>query len=181
MSWWIYPIGKYGVVVLDVTSSLMGGKQWRMGKKTWGQIVRGSFRLGDGDKIVLVSSTGDFIVNILAQNHAELNGGVQLRTPPSQFRGNEEAGEQDELVLDVPASSSLSLGAIGGAAEETLEFSTTGGVSVTVFFTVTTSKAAHVMMEALPLNGVTAKVKTKRKLELKPEPDNLNTNPPVQA
>lgn len=188
MSWWIDPTDKYDVVVLDVASSPIGRKRWCMGKKTWGQIVRGSFRLSDEDKsdgakTVLVSSTGDFIVNILAQNSAELNGGVQLRTPPSQFRDDGEVGEQDELVLDVPASSCLSLGAIGGAAEETLEFSATGGASVTVFFTVTTTKAANVTMEALPLNGVNAKVKAKgkRKLKVKPERDSLNANPPVHA
>jgi hypothetical protein len=152
-----------------------------MGKKTWGQIVRGSFRLSDGNETVQVSSTGDFIVNILAHNSAELNGGVQFRTPPSQFRGNTEAGEQDGLVLDVPASSSLSLGAIGGAAEETLEFSATGGASLTVFFTVTTSKAANVMMEALPLNGVNVKAKAKVKRKVERERDNLNAKAPVQA
>jgi hypothetical protein len=181
MSWWIDPTDKYGVVVLDVACSSVGRKWWCMGKKSWGQIVRGSFRLGDGDKTVLVSSTGDFMVNILAQNSAELNGGVQFRTPPSQFRDNGEAEEQDGLVLDVPASSSLSLGAIGGAAEETLEFSATGGASLTVFFTVTTSKAANVTMEVLPLNGVNAEVKTKSKRKVKRERDSLNAKAPVQA
>jgi hypothetical protein len=152
-----------------------------MGKKSWGQVVRGSFHLGDADKTVQVSSTGDFMVNILAQNSAELNGGVQFRTPPSQFRDDGEVGEQDGLVLDVPASSSLSLGAIGGAAEETLEFSAMGGAIVTVFFTVTTSKAATVTMEALPLSGVTPKVKAKNKRKVKRERDSVNANPSVQA
>ena len=56
----------------------------------------------DNDHIVLVTSDKDFVLYIWARNVETFHGGIQIATPPSQFRGVCSTGRDDGLVLDVP-------------------------------------------------------------------------------
>src|SRR5678816_1961516 len=84
------------------------------------QIVRGYFSLGDHETAVHVTSTEDFLVHILARNVETSQGGVQITTPPSQFRGSGSTGPTDGLVLDVPAQTGQTLGCIGAKRKDCL-------------------------------------------------------------
>ena len=66
-------------------------------------ITRGYFGLGDHEHVVHVRSNRDFRLSIWARNVETSRGGVQIMTPPSQFRGSGSTGPHDGLVLDVPA------------------------------------------------------------------------------
>ena len=50
-------------------------------------ITRGYFGLGDHEHVVHVRSSRDFRLSIWARNVETSRGGVQIMTPPSQFRG----------------------------------------------------------------------------------------------
>lgn len=78
-----------------------------------GHVVRGYFGLGDNDPVVNVTSSADFLLYIWARNIETRAGGVQILTPPGQFRGKGSTGPQDVLVLDVPAQTGQDLGCIG--------------------------------------------------------------------
>jgi hypothetical protein len=111
------------------------------------KIERGYFGLGSNDPIVKVTSTEDFLLYIWARNVSATKGGVQLLTPPSQFRGSGSTGPFDGLVMDVAAESSADLGAIGGKAGEQFTLTSAGGVDqVTVYLTVVTGPGAIVSM-----------------------------------
>jgi hypothetical protein len=110
------------------------------------QIVRGYFGLGDHEVVVHVSSTEDFLVYIWARNVETFHGGVQVLTPPSQFRGSGSTGPNDGLVLDVPAQTGMNLGCIGAKRGETIDISNSFGARVTVFLTVVTCRTAKVTM-----------------------------------
>jgi hypothetical protein len=110
------------------------------------KIVRGYFGLGDHEHLVRVSSTEDFLLYIWARNVETSQGGVQVTTPPSAFRGSGSTGPQDGLVLDVPAQTGLDLGCIGGDARETIEITNAFGARVTVFLTVVTGLGGRVSM-----------------------------------
>jgi hypothetical protein len=58
--------------------------------------------LQDNDHIVHVTSDKDFVLYIWARNVETFHGGIQIATPPSQFRGVGSTGRDDGLVLDVP-------------------------------------------------------------------------------
>ena len=73
-------------------------------------------------------------------------GGVQVLTPPSQFRGSGSTGPIDGLVLDVPAQTGTDLGCIGGQGGESIDISNASGARVTVFLTVLTAHGATVTM-----------------------------------
>lgn len=109
-------------------------------------VVRGYFGLGDHEHVVYVTSSADFLLHIWARNVETFPGGVQIITPPSQFRGSGSTGPQDGLVLDVPAQTGKDLGGIGGQGGETLEISNSSGARVTVFLTVVTAAGATVNM-----------------------------------
>lgn len=110
------------------------------------QIVRGYFGLGDHETVVHVTSTEDFLVHIWARNVETSRGGVQVLTPPSQFRGSGSTGSVDGLVLDVPAQTGQTLGCIGARRRETIDISNAFGARVTVFLTVVTCSRAKVRM-----------------------------------
>jgi hypothetical protein len=110
------------------------------------QIARGYFGMGPGVRDVTVTSSSDFIVHVWARNVDAVAGGVQVLTPPSEFRGSGSTGAIDGLVLDVGAQSGIDLGCIGGSARETIRFSAAGNARVTVFLTVDTASAATVKM-----------------------------------
>lgn len=110
------------------------------------QIVRGYFGLGDHQQVVHVTSTADFLLHIWARNVDSSLGGLQVLTPPGQFRGSGSSGEHDGLVIDVPAQTGLNLGGIGGKAGETISLSSAGNRLVRVFLTVLTGEAATVVM-----------------------------------
>jgi hypothetical protein len=110
------------------------------------QIVRGYFGLGDHETVVNVSSTEDFLVYIWARNIETSQGGVQITTPASQFRGSGSTGPIDGLVLDVPAQTGADLGCIGGKRGEKIHISNAFGARVTVFLTVVTCHDAKVTM-----------------------------------
>ena len=76
-------------------------------------VVRGYFGFGDHEAVVHVASNADFLVYIWARNVETFPGGVQVTTPPSQFRGSGSTGPMDGLVIDVPAQTGLDLGCIG--------------------------------------------------------------------
>jgi hypothetical protein len=73
-------------------------------------------------------------------------GGVQITTPPSQFRGRGSTGPIDGLVLDVPSQTGKDLGCIGGRAGETIDITNAFGARVTVFVTLVTAQGATVNM-----------------------------------
>lgn len=112
------------------------------------QIVRGYFGLGEVEGVVRVTSTADFLVQIWARNIEVTSGGVQVLTPPSQFRGSGSTGPQDGLVMDVPAQTGLDIGGIGGRGGETFSISNAGDARVVVFLTVVTAEGATVDMAA---------------------------------
>lgn len=110
------------------------------------QIVRGYFGLGDHETVVHVTCTDDFLVYIWARNVETFAGGVQVLTPPSQFRGSGSTGPFDGLVLDVPAQTGADLGCIGAKRKERIDISNAAGARVTVFLTVVTCQDAKVTM-----------------------------------
>ncbi len=110
------------------------------------QIARGYFGLGDHEHVVHITSNEDFLVYIWARNVETTRGGVQIMTPPSQFRGSGSTGPQDGLVLDVPPQTGLDLGCIGARGGETIDITNAFGARVTVFLTVTTVFGAVVKM-----------------------------------
>ena len=110
------------------------------------QIVRGYFGLGDHERVVSVTSSADFLLHIWARNVETSQGGIQVLTPPSQFRGSGSTGPNDGLVLDVPAQTGMDLGHIGAQAGETIDISNAFGARVTVFLTVVTTHGATVTM-----------------------------------
>jgi hypothetical protein len=118
------------------------------------QVVRGYFGVGNSSQdsdyanVVNVTSTDDFLVCIWARNIETFKGGIQMMTPPSQFRGVGETGPQDGLVLDIPPQTGMDLGCIGGRGGETLNLSSAFGARVGVFLTVITSDSATVNMTA---------------------------------
>jgi hypothetical protein len=109
-------------------------------------IVRGYFGLGDNDPVVNVTSNADYLLYIWARNVEISQGGVQILTPPSQFRGVGSTGPQDGLVLDVPAQTGMDLGCIGAQKGEVIILSSGFGARVSVFLTVVTAKGATVTM-----------------------------------
>jgi hypothetical protein len=115
-------------------------------KTSCDHVVRGYFGLGDHEHVVRVTSTADFRLHIWARNVETSQGGVQILTPPSQFRGSGSTGPQDGLVLDVPAQTGQDLGSIGAQAGETIDISNAFSARVTVFLTVITADGATVTM-----------------------------------
>ena len=109
-------------------------------------VVRGYFGLGDHEKSVHISSSADFRLNIWARNVETSRGGVQILTPPSQFRTKGSTGPQDGLVLDVPAQTGMDLGCIGAEGGEVIDISNAFGARVTVFLTVSTAQGAKVTL-----------------------------------
>ncbi len=109
-------------------------------------IVRGYFSLGDHEQVVHVTSNADFLLHIWARNVETSQGGVQISTPPSQFRGSGSTGPQDGLVLDVPAQTGKDLGCVGAQGGETVEVTNAFGARVTVFLTVLTANGATATM-----------------------------------
>ena len=73
-------------------------------------VVRAYFGLGNPEHVVHVTCNADFLLYIWARNIETSQGGVQVVTPPSQFRGSGSTGPLDGLVLDVPAQTGLDLG-----------------------------------------------------------------------
>jgi hypothetical protein len=110
------------------------------------KIERGYFGLGDSVNVVQVTSTADFTVNIWARNVGTFHGGVQIDTPASQFRAPGSTGDEDGLVLDVPAQTGLNLGLIGGRRHEVISISNSSGARMGVFLTVVTAHGATVDM-----------------------------------
>jgi hypothetical protein len=119
-----------------------------MAKRRCDQVVRGYFGLGDHEQVVHVTSDADFVVHVWARNVETAGGGVQVLTPPSQFRGSGSTGPLDGLVLDVPAQTGTDLGTVGGQGGETIDISSAFGARVTIFLTVVTCSNATVAMVA---------------------------------
>ena len=80
--------------------------------------------------------------HIWARNTNNAPGGVEVATPPSQYRSPLAMGSKDVLFLDVPAMTGMTLGCIGAKAGETIDFQ--GGAAVAVFLTVVTCRNAKV-------------------------------------
>jgi hypothetical protein len=114
------------------------------------KIERGYFGLGTGqpEQVVSVSSTHDFTLTIWARNLELTPSGVQVLTPPSQFRGASSTGPFDGLVMDVPAQTGVSFSSIGGRGGEVFQVSSAGGGQIVVFLTVVTQHGATVSMTA---------------------------------
>ena len=110
------------------------------------QIVRGYFSLGDWEIVVHVTSSTDFLVCIWARNIETFAGGIQITTPPSQFRGGGSTGPIDGLVLDVPVQTGKDLGFIGGRAGETIDITNAFGARATVSVTLITAQGATANM-----------------------------------
>ena len=111
------------------------------------KIERGYFGLGSpNETVVKVTSTADFTISLWARNVETSHGGVQILTPPSQFRGPSSTGPEDGLVLDVPPQTGMDLGYIGARENEVISISSAFGARVTVFLTVATADGAIVKM-----------------------------------
>jgi hypothetical protein len=108
-------------------------------------VVRGYFGLHDNDHEVKVHSSADFLMYIWARNVETFAGGVQVLTPPSQFRGAGSSGPLDGLVMDVPAQTGTSLGCLGGKGGETFSLSSPNA-RITIYVTVVTAPGATVTM-----------------------------------
>ena len=130
------------VLLALVAAVLLPGCATTQGAK----VSRGYFGLHDHDKVVHVTSTADFIVCIWARNVETTQGGVQILTPASQFRGPGSTGPNDGLVLDVPPQTGMDLGCLGGKANETIDISDAFGARVTVFLTVRSAPRASISM-----------------------------------
>ena len=109
-------------------------------------VVRGYFGLGDHENVVHVTCNADFLLYIWARNVEIFPGGVQISTPPSQFRGSGSTGPNDGLVLDVPHQTGMDLGCIGVQSSEVVDITNAFGARVTVFLTVVTAHGATVSM-----------------------------------
>jgi hypothetical protein len=114
------------------------------------KVVRGYFSLGEWEVVVHVTSSADFLAYIWARNIETKIGGVDVSTPPSQFRTPASQGPKDALVLDVPAQTGMNLGCIGARAGETIDISNAFGARVVVFVTVVTADGATVDMTRVP-------------------------------
>ena len=112
------------------------------------KIERGYFGLNNSpqEAVVKVTSTADFTISIWARNVEIFHGGVQILTPPSQFRGPSSTGPEDGLVLDVPPQTGMDLGYIGARENEVVSISSAFGARVSVFLTVATEDGAIVKM-----------------------------------
>jgi hypothetical protein len=121
-------------------------KMVKIGAKPCDHIVRGYFGLGDHEQVVRVTSTEDFLLYIWARNVETFGGGVQVMTPPSQFRTSGSTGPHDGLVLDVHAQTGTDLGCIGAEGGETVEISNAFSARITVFLTVVTANGATATM-----------------------------------
>jgi len=108
------------------------------------EVRRGYFALGDHEHVVKVSCTQDFEIHFWARNIETFHGGIQVSTPPSQFRTPASNGPQDGLVMDVPPQTGLNLGLIGGKATESISISNAFGARVTVFLTIVTSNGGTI-------------------------------------
>jgi hypothetical protein len=122
------------------------GFLWPKPKGPCDHVVRGYFGLGDHEHVVHVTSNEDFLLYIWARNVETSQGGVQILTPPSQFRTSGSSGPHDGLVLDVPAQTGMTLGCIGAQGGEVIDLSNAFGARVTVFLTVVTAHGATVTM-----------------------------------
>ena len=100
----------------------------------------------DNDHIVHVTSGKDFVLYIWARNVETFHGGIQITTPPSQFRGVGSTGRDDRLVLDVPPQTGVDLGFIGARAGETIDITSAFSARVTMYLTVVTSVLSDVTM-----------------------------------
>ena len=117
------------------------------GCATSGQkIARGYFGLGDHQHVVHITSSSDFYMNIWARNVETSQGGVQISTSPSQFRGSDATGPKDVLVLDVPAQTGMDVGTIGARGGETIDITNAFGARVTILLTVHSAADATVNM-----------------------------------
>jgi hypothetical protein len=110
------------------------------------QVSRGYFGLHDWDRVVHVTSTADFVLCIWARNVETTQGGVQVTTPASEFRGPGSTGPQDGIVLDVPPQTGIDLGCVGGLANERIDISDAFGARVTVYLTVRSAPEATISM-----------------------------------
>jgi hypothetical protein len=113
------------------------------------QIIRGYFGLKDHEAVVHITCNSDFRIFIWARNVETFAAGVQVLTPPSQFRGSGSTGPQDGLVMDVPAQTGIDLGCIGAKAGETIDVSS-GNARISIFVTVVTCSGARVNITTEP-------------------------------
>jgi hypothetical protein len=95
---------------------------------------------------VHVTSDKDFVLHIWTRNVETFHGGIQITTPPSQFRGVGSTGPDDGLVLDVPSETGMDLGCIGARAGETIDITSAFSARVTIYLTVVTSVLSNVTM-----------------------------------
>src|SRR2546423_11123706 len=108
------------------------------------EVRRGYFSLGDAEHEIHVTSSHDFQVYIWARNIETFHGGIQVSTPPSQFRTPASTGPKDGLVMDVAPQSGVDLGCIGAKGGEVIDISNAFGARVTVFITIVTSHGATI-------------------------------------
>jgi hypothetical protein len=135
-------ITKLIVIAVSLSTVMVVGGCTQPGE----QVVRGYFGLGDHEQVVHVTSSSDFYVDLWARNVETFKGGVQISTPPSQFRTSGSSGPQDGLVLDVAPQTGVDLGSVGARGGETIDIANASGARVTVFLTVHTAPGATVDM-----------------------------------
>jgi hypothetical protein len=151
-SGWVYSaevIDQATPIVTKLVRHVFGTTQPVETETVCDHIVRGCFSLGDHAQVVHVTSSQAYRLHIWARNVETSQGGVQIITPPSQFRGSGSTGPKDGLVLDVPAQTGKDLGSIGAKGGETIDISSAFGARVSVFLTVITANGAKVSMTSV--------------------------------
>ena len=150
-SGWVYSvevIDQATPIVTKLVQHVFGTTLSDDNETTNNNIVRGYFGLGDHERVVHITSSQDYRLHIWARNVETSQGGIQIMTPPSQFRGSGSTGPNDGLVLDVPAQTGKDLGSIGAQGGETINISNAFGARVSVFLTVITANGASVSMSS---------------------------------
>jgi len=148
-SHWVYSaevIDKASPIVTKLIRRVFASNHLSEPETAYNQIVRGYFGLGDHEQNVHITSSHAYSLHIWARNVETSQGGVQIITPPSQFRGSGSSGPKDGLVLDVPAQTGKDLGSIGAQGGETIDIGNAFGARVTVYLTVITANGATVSM-----------------------------------
>jgi hypothetical protein len=113
---------------------------------TSAHFARGYFGLGENDHVVHVTANADYLLHVWARNVDTSQGGIQILTPPSQFRGVGSTGSHDGLVLNVGGQTGVNLGCVGAQGGEVIDITSSAGSRVSVFLSVETAAGATVKM-----------------------------------
>ena len=122
----------------------------------WGQVVIGSFSLGDWETAVHVKSDRDYLLYISAINVDTFTGAMGIQLSSTDFYGSGQSGPGASTAYFVPGKTTMDLGPIGGNGGETISLVDAGAHARTsVILTVVTCQGANVTMDpdSIPIPG----------------------------